>query len=154
MNDIIYQIGALREIAAMNNLPLHHVKPHGALYMHIARDEEIAALFIQQLHRLAPELILYAMHGSVIHRLALEAGHPVVCEFYADREYDNNGSIVFIRRVTQLDPQQIADKVLKACTEGVVTTVEGMTSRFSLIRSVFTAIHRAHWRWFRQPGSG
>jgi UPF0271 protein len=125
VNDIIYQIGAMREIAALHGLPLHHVKPHGALYMHIARDEEVATRFINQLHQLAPELIIYAMHGSVIHRLALEKGHPVICEFYADRDYDHSGSIVFIRRVEQLDSQQVADKVLRACTEGRVMTVEG-----------------------------
>jgi len=49
----------------------------------------------------------------------------VVCEFYADRDYDNSGSIVFTRRVGALDPAQVAAKVLRACREGVVRTVEG-----------------------------
>ncbi len=34
VNDIIYQLGALREFARLYALPLQHIKPHGALYMH------------------------------------------------------------------------------------------------------------------------
>ncbi|WP_420808398.1 LamB/YcsF family protein [Brenneria alni] len=51
--------------------------------------------------------------------------HPVICEFYADRDYDRSGSIVFTRRVGPLDPERVAQKVLRACQEGKVRTVEG-----------------------------
>ena len=89
------------------------------------QEEFLMVRLGMKIHRLSPDLMLYVMHGSVIHQLALEKEHPVVCEFYADRDYDHSGSIVFTRRMTPLDPQQVADKVLKACIEGRVTTVEG-----------------------------
>ena len=41
------------------------------------------------------------------------------------RDYDNSGSIVFKRKVGRPDPQQIAEKCVKACKTGKVTTVEG-----------------------------
>ena len=125
INDIIYQIGALREIAKMHGLTLQHVKPHGALYMHAARDEEIAKLLVTQLHAMAPELLIYTMYGSKVHQQALEVGQPVVCEFYADRDYDLTGSIILTRKVGPLDPDHVAQKVLIACQEGKVKTVEG-----------------------------
>lgn len=125
VNDIIYQVGALREIAKLHGLSLQHVKPHGALYMHIARNDEIAELLVTKLHAISPELILYVMHGSNVHAFAKRIGHPVICEFYADRDYDLSGSIVFTRRVGALDPEQVAQKVLRACQEGKVRTVEG-----------------------------
>ncbi|WNJ97913.1 5-oxoprolinase subunit PxpA [Vibrio ruber] len=124
IHDIIYQIGALREIASAHTVTLQHVKPHGALYMHLANDHEAANLFIHQIHRLAPELILYVMHGSLLHQLALDKGHPVICEFYADREYDQSGSIVFTRKTGALNLSQIAQKILKACRENKVTTID------------------------------
>ncbi|MCY1301020.1 hypothetical protein D9M69_475510 [compost metagenome] len=125
INDMLYQIGALREFARLNGTRLQHIKPHGALYMHLACDEQAAREFVETLHRLDPELMLFCMDGSATWRAAQELGQPVVREFYADRDYDNSGSIVFIRRVKALDPQEVAAKVLRACQQGKVRTVEG-----------------------------
>ncbi|EIJ46500.1 LamB/YcsF family protein [Herbaspirillum sp. GW103] len=125
VNDMLYQLGALREFARLNGMTLQHIKPHGALYMHLARDEEAARTFVQTLRQLDPNLLLFCMHGSAVWRVARELGQSVVCEFYADRDYDNSGSIVFTRWVGALDPAQVAAKVLRACREGVVRTVEG-----------------------------
>jgi len=125
VNDMVYQLGALREFAQLYQLTLQHIKPHGALYMHLAKDEAAAQLFVKTLHQLAPELLLYCMHNSAVWRAAKQEQHPVICEFYADRDYDLSGSIVFTRRTGALDPEQIAQKVLRACLEGKVRTVEG-----------------------------
>ena len=65
------------------------------------------------------------MPDSVIWRVATELGQPVIREFYADREYDLSGSIVFTRNVRAYDPIQVAERVLRACQLGVVRTVEG-----------------------------
>jgi UPF0271 protein len=126
VNDVIYQVGALRELAKMYDLSLQHVKPHGALYMYISNDETLATLFVDKLKQVSPDTYLYAMSGSKVHHLARDAGIKVIGEFYADRDYDNSGSIVFTRKVGRMDPDAIAQKVLKACTEGTVMTVEGM----------------------------
>lgn len=124
-DDILYQLGALREFARLEGVNLQHVKPHGALYMHLAKDAEAAERFVATLNRLDPELYLYCMHGSALWRAAVDAGQPVICEFYGDRDYDRSGSIVFTRTVGALDPDQVADKVLHACETGRVRTVEG-----------------------------
>lgn len=125
VNDMLYQLGALREFARLHGLALQHIKPHGALYMHLARDDEAARLFVETLQCVDPTLLLFCMDGSATCRWAEALGQPVVREFYADREYDASGSIVFIRRVTAWDPEQVAEKVLRACREGQVRTVEG-----------------------------
>ena len=125
INDMLYQLGALREFARLHGVRLQHIKPHGALYMHLARDEQAASEFVETLHQLDPDLLLYCMPGSATWRAAQALGQPTVREFYADRDYDNSGSIVFIRRVKALDPQEVAAKVLRACQEGRVRTVEG-----------------------------
>ncbi len=125
VDDMLYQLGALREIARAQGVPLQHIKPHGALYMHLARDEQAARLLVENLQRLEPQLLLYCMPDSVIWRVARELGQPVIREFYADRDYDLSGSIVFTRQVRALDPGEVAAKVLRACQSGLVSTVEG-----------------------------
>lgn len=125
VNDVLYQLGALREFARHAGIPLQHLKPHGALYMHAARDEALSRALVGALQISEPTLHLYCMEQSVTYRVAREMGQPVVREFYADRDYDATGSIVFTRRTARLDPRAVADKVVRACVEGQVRTVEG-----------------------------
>lgn len=125
VNDIVFQLGALREFARLADVSVQHVKPHGALYMLAARDEELSRCLIATLQKIDPTLLLYCMESSVTYKVARELGQPVVREFYADRDYDASGSIVFTRRVGRLDAAQVAAKVLHACLQGRVTTVEG-----------------------------
>ena len=63
VNDIVYQVGALREFARLYGLRLQHVKPHGALYMRAARDETLSRRLVQTLRDLEPTLMLYCMEN-------------------------------------------------------------------------------------------
>lgn len=125
VNDIVYQVGALREFGRRYGLPLQHVKPHGALYMEAAVNEDLSRHLVDTLAKTAPTAILFCMGISKTYEIAKQAGHPVVREFYADRDYDQSGSIVFTRRVGRLNPDDLAAKCVKACREGRVTTVDG-----------------------------
>ncbi|MFT3688532.1 acetyl-CoA carboxylase [Paenirhodobacter sp.] len=125
VNDILYQIGALREFGRRHGLALQHVKPHGALYMEAAANEDLSRHLVETLRTTAPDLILFCMDISVTCEVARRLGQPVVREFYADRDYDDSGSIVFTRRVAAPDPATLARKCLRACREGVVETVTG-----------------------------
>ncbi len=125
VNDVIYQIGALREFCRRYDTAIQHVKPHGALYMEMAVNEELSKSFIRAMRTVAPNAYVFCMGISQTYRLAREAGQPAIREFYADRDYDDTGSIVFTRQVGKLQPSKIADKVVRACTEGKVRTVTG-----------------------------
>jgi 5-oxoprolinase (ATP-hydrolysing) subunit A len=125
VNDIIYQVGALREFARRYGATLQHVKPHGALYMEMAVNSELSQVFVQFMRTVAPNAFVFCMAGSETERLAREAGQPVVREFYADRDYDESGSIVFTRSQVRLDADAVAEKVVRACKEGRVRTVSG-----------------------------
>jgi UPF0271 protein len=127
VNDAIYQLGALREFGRLNGVDLQHFKLHGALYMHAARDEEFATALVSALQIVDPELPVLVMGGSVIDDVARDQGQPVIREFYADRHYGENGQIVFTRDVGALDAEAVAAKVLQACEQGTVETVEGTT---------------------------
>lgn len=125
VNDIVYQVGALREFARRHGVFLQHVKPHGALYMELAKSAELSQLFMQYMQVVAPNLLVFCLAGTATELAAQQVGHPVAREFYADRDYDDSGLIVFTRDVGRLDPATVALKVLRACTEGRVRTVSG-----------------------------
>lgn len=125
VNDIVYQVGALREFGRRHDVALQHVKPHGALYMEIAKDQELSRQFIDAMRHTCPDAFIYCMGVSETYRVAREADQPVIREFYADRDYDESGSIVFARKMRALDPDEIARKCVRACQTGMVATVEG-----------------------------
>jgi UPF0271 protein len=125
VNDIVYQVGAIREFGRRYGSTLQHVKPHGALYMEAAVNEELSQMIIDTLAKTSGDTILFCMEASKTYQLAKQSGHPVVREFFADREYDNSGSIVFARKVARPNNAEIAAKCVKACKTGKVTTVEG-----------------------------
>ena len=125
-DEIIYQLGALREFARYYDMEVQHVKPHGALYMVAARDEELSRAIIEAIQRIDPGLLLFCMQASVTYQLAQKMNQPVVAEFYADREYNDEGQIVFTRSVAeQLDPEEVGDRVVRAVTEKKVKTESG-----------------------------
>jgi len=125
-DELLYQLGALREFARLEGMEVQHVKPHGALYMVAARDEEMSRAIIEAIQKTDPGLLLFCMEASVTCELAKKMGQPVAAEFYADREYDESGQIVFTRKVTEeLDPEEIGDRVVRAVMEGKVRAVTG-----------------------------
>jgi 5-oxoprolinase (ATP-hydrolysing) subunit A len=125
-DELIYQLGALREFARLQGLEVQHVKPHGALYMVAARDEELSRAIIGAIQSVDPALVLYCMQSSKTYEIAREMDQPVAREFFADREYNDEGQIVFTRRVAEeLDPEELAERVVRALTEGRVRTVDG-----------------------------
>ncbi len=125
-DELIYQLGALREFARLHGLQVQHVKPHGALYMAAARDEALSRAIIGAIQEVDPALFLYCMQASKTYELAREMGQPVVREFFADREYNDEGQIVFTRRVAEeLDSESLGERTVRAVVEGRVQTVEG-----------------------------
>lgn len=126
INDIIYQIGAMREFGRRHGLTLQHLKPHGALYMKLADDHELASGLLEELASYDPSLLFYCMHGTTASEVASQLGLKTVHEFYADRDYNQTGTIVFARKMRALDPQEVAEKCVRACAEGVVQTIDNI----------------------------
>ncbi|UTV87875.1 5-oxoprolinase subunit PxpA [Cobetia amphilecti] len=127
VNDVLYQLGALRELAKREGIALHHIKLHGALYMHGVRDRCFASALSTGLYASSPELPIYCLAGSELDFAAKKLGLQRVHEFYADRDYDEQGNIIFVRRIDRLNPSHIAQKVLLACRENLVKSIHGKT---------------------------
>lgn len=127
IGDTIYQIGALQGLAKAAGTRVRYVKPHGALYNTIAQDPRQAADVIAALKAVDPSLVLMALSGAPIVAQARAAGLTVVCEAFADRAYNADGSLVSRRLPGSVihDPEQIAARMLRLVTKGFITAIDG-----------------------------
>ncbi|CAN5840242.1 5-oxoprolinase subunit PxpA [soil metagenome] len=129
--DVIYQIGALKGLAAAAGTTVRYVKPHGALYNTIAHDQRQARDVIAAIRAIDPALCLVALAGSPLIAWARASGLRTIAEAFADRAYMPNGSLVSRREKDAVlhDAHEVAERMLKLATEGVVTAIDGSTVR-------------------------
>src|SRR3954447_8213672 len=86
-DDILYQLGALAAFCRIAGGRVRYVKPHGALYNTAAVDEGQASAVVAAVRSYDPGLPLLCLPGSVLARMAGDAGLAVVGEGFADRAY-------------------------------------------------------------------
>ena len=119
---VTYQTGALVAFLQAENMPLHHVKPHGALYGMAARDPAIAAAVAQAVKPFGVPLL--GMAGTAHDSYAAQ-GVPMVAEFYADLDYDENGALILSRVHDAVDPVAARERMMRAIKEGKVKNNAG-----------------------------
>ncbi len=88
-SQIKYQVSALKGMVESNGSTLHHVKPHGALYNDMHKNEQLARVIIEALQAIDKELIIYIMTGSPIIKVCNEMNIGYKEEVFADRAYVN-----------------------------------------------------------------
>ena len=125
--DVIYQIGSLQGLAAAAGTRVRYVKPHGALYNTIAQDERQANDVITALLAVDPGLTLMALAGSPLIGWARARGLRVVAEAFADRAYNDDGSLVSRRLPGAVlhDTDAIAERMLRLVQTGEVESITG-----------------------------
>jgi UPF0271 protein len=80
--------------AATAEVPLTHIKPHGALYNVAAESAALADLLIDAIKSMAPTASLTGLSGSLLLTRAAAAGLAVRHEVFADRHYQANGTLL------------------------------------------------------------
>lgn len=127
VGDVIYQIGALRGLAAAAGTHVTYVKPHGALYNTIAHDERQANDVITALLALDAGLVLLALAGSPLVQWARDRGLKVCAEAFADRAYTPQGALVSRREpgAVLADPDAVAARMLDWVRTGELAAVDG-----------------------------
>jgi UPF0271 protein len=129
--DVIYQIGALKGLAAAAGTDVRYVKPHGALYNTIAHDARQGNDVITAILEIDPSLVLVGLAGAPLLTLAQERGLRVVAEAFADRAYTPQGALVSRREKGAVlhDPKAVAQRMLRLVQEGVVEAIDGSLTR-------------------------
>jgi len=123
--DLLYQVGALRALAASVGGTVDYLKPHGALYNTVVHHTGQALAVVEVAS--SSGLPLMCLPGSEAARLAHDAGLTVISEAFADRGYTADGRLVPRTQPGALltDPEEVAERVLILAETGRIHAVDG-----------------------------
>lgn len=127
---MLYQLGALSAFAKANDMKIQHMKLHGAFYNNASGDDKLADGVIKGIMDYDKDIIILALSGSGFAKRAKEMGARVAEEVFADRAYNEDGTLVnrrlpgavihdeeeAIRRIKQM----VFDKEITAITGKVI----------------------------------
>ncbi|KPZ58238.1 MULTISPECIES: 5-oxoprolinase subunit PxpA [Pseudoalteromonas] len=130
-NCLHYQIAALDGMAKVQGLTLSYVKPHGALYNDMMKNDHILQTVITAVaHYPSPlKLMLLATKDSAKHSLAANSlGVELILEAFADRQYTDEGHLVSRHLEGSVhDKPALLAQVKQLLNDGTVTTRSGST---------------------------
>src|ERR1700692_1613561 len=126
-NMVAYQIGALQAIATAAGHKVTHVKAHGALSNVACEDDMTARAIASAIKAVDRNLVFVVLANSKLVGVGDAAGLPMVHEVFADRAYEDDGSLVSRRKPGAVlhDPERIAERVVRMVQDGAVVSVTG-----------------------------
>ena len=90
---LTHQLQNFYKITAENNVDVHHIKPHGALYHDVVNDKSKAELFLEVLADLGLKTLIYTLKDSFLDQLGRK-NHRILHEAFIDRRYNLDLSLV------------------------------------------------------------
>ena len=123
----LYQLGALDAFCRTQGVKMQHVKPHGALYNMAAKDYELARGICEAIYEFDKELIVLALSGGELVRAGEEIGLRTALEFFADRAYEEDGTLVNRRKEGAVitDENEALARVVRMIKENKLTAITG-----------------------------
>ncbi len=125
---VVYQIGALVAIASSCGAQITHVKLHGALANMASEDDALAKCFADAVTGYNKSLAIVAMATTPLQTQAEQVGARVLKEVYADRAYNDDGTLVSrnLPGAVLHDPIEAADRVIEMIETQSITSVNGV----------------------------
>lgn len=122
------QIENLNSILVKKNVPLSHIKPHGALYNMAVKDESIAEIIVEVVKSFDKNLTLYVPYQSIIEKKATENEVAIKFEVFADRNYNDDLTLVSRQNKNALihDSSDMFEHVYEMIVNKKVNTINGV----------------------------
>lgn len=123
----LYQLGALDAFCRAHGMKMQHVKPHGAMYNMAAKDYELAKAICEAIYEFDKDLIVMGLSGGELVRAGQDMGLRTALEVFADRAYEEDGSLVNRRKEGAMitDEDVAIERVVRMIKEQKVTTITG-----------------------------
>jgi len=125
---ITYQVGALVALAKMYDVHVEYIKPHGALYNDMMRQEAIFVAILAAAENFGlPVMILAGKNNGRYLDLADQFNVPLLFEAFADRAYQDNGYLVPRNHPKAVHHLQddIYHQVMQLAQYGSITSING-----------------------------
>ena len=127
LRSICAQVRSLIRVAEEESVSISHIKPHGALYNQAAKDTHLARVIGNAVDRVAPDLDIMCLSGSLMVKILEDMGLKVVQEAFADRTYERDGGLRDrgSDRALITDPQKAADQARSIIEDKKIITFDG-----------------------------
>lgn len=124
---VTYQLGALDAFCRANKIILQHLKPHGAMYNMAGKDEKMALAIAEAIGNYNSSLILLGLSGSQMLKAAQTVGIPFKKEVFADRAYEEDGSLVARTKPGAMieDENEAIQRIIDMVRYGKVKSITG-----------------------------
>ena len=126
-NQVKYQLGAARGMAASVGGQVRHLKLHGALANMASTDADMARACYEAALEVDPEIIIMGLAGTVMETVVSELGCKWAGEIFADRAYNADGTLVDRRLPGAMihDGDEAADRMCAMVEAGAILTENG-----------------------------
>lgn len=123
----LYQLGALSGFCHAQGISMQHVKPHGAMYNMAAKDYALSKAICEAVYEFDHNLIVLALSGGELARAAKDMGLRTAQEVFADRAYEEDGTLVDRRKEGAMivDEELAIARVVRMVKEKKVTAITG-----------------------------
>ncbi|EKM51428.1 uncharacterized protein PHACADRAFT_263558 [Phanerochaete carnosa HHB-10118-sp] len=135
----VYQVGALSGFLTRHDLPLNHIKPHGAVYGMLARDISLARAVMGVAKTF--DVPFMGLAGTCHQEAAREAGVPFIAEWFADLEYSPDGKLLITKKHDPVPVSVVRGRVNKLLNEGLITTAAGFLPLAPGVKEVSICCH-------------
>lgn len=133
------QILLMVERANLQQVNVHHVKPHGALYNLVVNDSISAQIVVNAIINTIPSAFLYVPYASEIEKVALKNGLNIKYEAFADRNY--NPDLTLISRTEKNALITNKDEVLKHIEEIILNQRVNTSDGFKCLKTDTICVH-------------
>ncbi|AWX46268.1 UPF0271 protein [Flagellimonas maritima] len=124
---IVDQLNTFSRVIRNEDVPLHHIKAHGALYNQTAKDESLAEIYLEAVSEYNNGVFLYVPFGSKIANIAIKKGLKIKYEAFGDRNYNDDLSLVSRKSKNALieKPEKVLEHILPIIKEHRLFTIHG-----------------------------
>ena len=121
------QISLVCSLAGARGMKVRHVKPHGALYNMAAKDQSLANLIAGVVYDIDRSLIIVGPPASELEQAAYSHGLYFAAEAFADRGYNDDGTLVSRALTGALieDAGALTERALMMIVEKRVISIRG-----------------------------
>ena len=127
---VLYQLGALSALCKSYDVHLTYVKPHGALYNGMMKDENIfkaIAKAISKFDNTLKLMVLSSMKNDEYAIIAKKYNIELLYEVFADRAYTKEGSLVSRSEENAIitNKEEVIKRTNLLLKKGIIKTIDG-----------------------------
>lgn len=124
---IKYQVAALKGMVESAGGQLKYVKPHGALYNEMAKNEKEASTVVKAIKSIDPTLMIMGLAGSHMKKIVETEGMTFIAEAFADRRYEADGKLMSRTKDNSVihNAKAAVNQVLSVVKNGYTQTLNG-----------------------------